>query len=211
MARKFSIKPRNTGTRAPKPILLLVAEGRNVTETLYFKQFQKQHAAYNIKIVTPGSVTDPEGMLEKLESYWKRNEMDLMKGDRGFVVLDLDCDDKKGRIIEKLEASSKVAQFVVSNPCFEVWFLLHYKYTTHVYLSGAEVIRDLRNYISDYEKNRDISKLLSDKKEIAYQNALKLAKHFDELSYRWPSNKGNPRTDVPIIIKTMNDLGGDLD
>ena len=33
-------------------------------------------------------------------------------------------------LIEKLEASSKVAQFVVSNPCFEVWFLLHYNLYT---------------------------------------------------------------------------------
>ncbi len=209
MARNFSVKPRNTGRRAPKPILLLVAEGHNVTETLYFKQFQKQHALYNIKIITPGSVTDPEGMLEKLEKYWLRNELDFMKGDRGFVVLDLDCDDKKAKLIEKLEASSKIAQFVVSNPCFEIWFLLHYKYTTHVYLSGAEVIRDLRNYIADYEKNKDISKLLSDKTETAFQNAIKLTRHYDKLGYKWPSNKGNPRTDVPVIINAIKELGGD--
>ena len=209
MARNFSIKPRNTGRRTPKPVLLLVAEGRNVTETLYFRQFQKQYASYNIKIITPGSVTDPEGMLEKLEIYWSRNEMDFMKGDRGFVVLDLDCDDRKAKLIEKLEASSKVAQFVVSNPCFEVWFLLHYKYTTHVYLSGAEVIRDLRSFIADYEKNKDISELLSDKTEIAFQNAVKLARHYDELGYKWPSSKGNPRTDVPVIISAIKELGGD--
>ena len=86
MARKFSVKQRNTRTKTPKPLILLVAEGRNVTETLYFKQFQKQHAAYNIKILTPGSVTDPEGMLKKLERFWQKNEMDAEKGDLVFAT-----------------------------------------------------------------------------------------------------------------------------
>lgn len=204
MARNFSVKLRNTGRKTPKPVLLLVAEGRNVTETLYFRQFQKQHASYMIKIIAPGSVTDPKGMLEKLETYWLRNGMDFTKGDRGFVVLDLDCDDRKAKLIKELETSSKVAQFVISNPCFEVWFLLHYKYTTHVYLNGAEVLRDLRSFIPDYEKNKDITGLLSDKTEFALQNAEKLAEHYDKLGYKWPSNKENPRTDVPIVLAAIN-------
>lgn len=210
MTRKFSSRPRNTKSRVPRPVILIVAEGRNVTETQYFKQFQKQHAVYSIKLITPGSVTDPKKMLEKLQYFWERNEMDTLKGDLGFVVLDLDCDDRKGKVIEKLAKASKIARFIVSNPCFEVWFLLHYKYTTHVYLNSEEVIRDLRNYISDYEKNMDVFGKLSDKTEIALQNALKLERHFDELGYKWPSNEGNPRTDVSHIIERVKELGGDV-
>ena len=209
MARKFSVKQRNTGSRKPKPLIILVAEGRNVTETLYFRQFQRQHAAYNIKVLTPGSITDPEGMLKKIEGFWHKNEMDQDKGDLGFIVLDLDCDEEKANLIKKLEAGSKIAQFIVSNPCFEIWYILHFKYTTHVYASGAEVIRDLKNYINNYEKNRDVSGALSDKMETAIENAKRLEGYFEELGYKWPSVEGNPRTDVPLIIKSIRELGGD--
>ena len=203
MARKFSEKARGRGLKPQKPIILMVAEGHNMTESLCFRQFQKQHADYNIKILIPGSTTDPEGMLKKLERFWKTNEMDLMKGDRGFVVLDLDCDDSKGRLIEKLDQGSKIAQFVISNPCFEVWFLLHYRYTTHAYRDSSEVIKDLRNYIASYEKTQDVSGVLSDKTEIAYQNALKLERYFQKNGYNWPSNECNPRTDIPVIIDAI--------
>ena len=204
MARKFSEKARGRGMKPQKPLILIVAEGHNVTENQYFHQFQNQHASYNIKVLIPGSATDPEGMLEKLERFWLMNEMDMMKGDRGFVVLDLDCDDSKGRLIEKLERGSKIAQFVVSNPCFEVWFLLHYRYTTHAYKDSTEVIKDLKNYIASYDKTQDVSDILSDKTETAYQNALKLEKYFQENGYRWPSNESNPRTDVPMVIEAIN-------
>ena len=189
-----------------KPLILIVAEGHNVTESQYFRQFQNQHAGYNIKVLIPGSATDPEGMLEKLERFWQINEMDLMKGDRGFVVLDLDCDDSKGRLIEKLDQGSKIAKFIVSNPCFEVWFLLHYKYTTHVYKDSAEVIKDLQNYITTYDKTLDVSRILSDRTETAVQNALKLKSYFQNNGCRWPSNDCNPGTDVPIVIDLIRKL-----
>jgi len=64
MAR-FPVKHHGKHNKSPKPIILIVAEGHNVTETLYFKQFQKQHADYNIKLLMPGSSTDPKGMLSK--------------------------------------------------------------------------------------------------------------------------------------------------
>lgn len=62
MARSFSRKKRNTITRRQKPLILIIAEGRNVTESQYFRHFQEQHADYNIKVLIPGHVTDPSGL-----------------------------------------------------------------------------------------------------------------------------------------------------
>lgn len=208
MARQFSVKARNTHTRKPRPILLLIAEGRNVTETQYFRQFQKQHAPFRIKFITPGSDTDPEGLLKKALRFWEANDLSVENGDKGYIVLDLDCNDSKGKLIERLEKSTEVTQFIVSNPCFELWYLLHYKYTTHVYLNSSELIRDLRTYIPDYEKNLDVSGRLSENTDTALANALKLQRHFEKLGYRWPSNEENPRTDVPVILQTIKQMGG---
>lgn len=209
MARSFSEKKRDTFVKTPKPLLLLIAEGRNVTETQYFRQFQRQHSAFNIKILTPGSATDPDKMLETLERYWKQYDMSYARGDQGFVVLDLDCNEKKARLIEKLESGSKIARFIVSNPCFEVWFVLHYRYSTHVYSDGDEVIKDLRRFIPDYQKNTDVTASLSGMLDTAMENARKLVEYCEEMGYHWPSNECNPRTDVPAIIHEIKRMGGD--
>ena len=208
MTRSFSVKVRDSSAKTPKPLLLLIAEGRNVTETQYFRQFQRQHSAFNIKILTPGSATDPDKMLETLERYWKKYDMSDARGDQGFVVLDLDCNEKKARLIEKLQSGSKIARFIVSNPCFEVWFVLHYRYSTHVYSDGNAVIKELKNYIPDYQKNTDVTELLSGKLDAAMKNAHKLVEHYEEIGYHWPSNECNPRTDVPKIIFEIKRMGG---
>ncbi len=210
MPRSFSEKKRDSSAKIPKPLLLLIAEGRNVTETQYFRQFQQQHSAFNIKILTPGSATDPNTMLETLERFWKQYEMSYARGDQGFVVLDLDCNEKKARLIEKLESGSRIARFIVSNPCFEVWFVLHFRYSTHVYSDGDEVIKDLKKYIPEYQKNTDVTAPLSGMLDTAMENARKLVEYCEEMGYHWPSNDCNPRTDVPIIIHEIKRLGGDV-
>ena len=206
MARRFLTKVRGTGRIPTNPVIILVVEGRNVTETLYFRQFNKPNMGYSIRVLASGSSTDPEGMLENLDRYWQTNELDPRRGDRGFIVLDLDCDDKKGRLIRKLEKDSPIAQFVVSNPCFEVWFLLHFRYTTHAFSSGTDLIRELRRFTSDYETNRDVSEILSSHMDAAYENAKKLIRYFEENGAQWPSNECNPRTDVPDILEVIRIL-----
>lgn len=204
MARSFSRKKRNTITRRQKPLILIIAEGRNVTESQYFRHFQEQHADYNIKALIPGHVTDPSGLQKAILHYWNQYGMDKEKGDVAFIVLDLDCDSEKGKLIRKLEKENGNARFVVSNPCFEVWFLLHYRYSTRPYYTSADVIKDLRKYVPDYEKNTDIAVLIANDIEIAMKNAEKLRHHFLNMGAEWPSAACNPCTDVPIIIDVIN-------
>lgn len=201
MSRQFSSKKRNLKIRKTKPIILIIAEGKNVTETNYFKSFQSQYANFNIRLLSVGHETDPKNMLEKIEEYWQKQELSAENGDVAFVVLDLDCDEKKANLIKRLASKSVNSRFIVSNPCFEVWFLLHYKYSTHSYLTGSELISDLKAFIPDYDKTMDVSSLLYSNIDIAILNAYKLKNHYDSLGNKWPSNDCNPHTDVPIIIE----------
>lgn len=210
MTRSFSEKKRDSSVKKPKPLLLLIVEGRNVTETQYFRQFQRQYSSFNIKILTPGSATDPAKMMETLERYWKQYDMSDARGDHGYVVLDLDCNEKKAHLIEKLGSSSKIARFIVSNPCFEVWFVLHYHYSTHVYSDGNEVVKDLRRFIPDYQKNTEVTSKLNGMLDTAMENARKLVDHYEGLGYPWPSIDCNPRTDVPEIINEIRQMGGEV-
>lgn len=148
-------------------------------------------------------------MKEKIEKFWKENDMDEEKGDLAFIVLDLDCDAEKAKILKKLSVQSTISKFIVSNPCFEIWFLLHFRYSTKGYYSSAEVIRDLRTFIPNYEKNTEVNSIIEESIEDAYKNAKMLEKHFDELGYDRPSEGCNPRTDMPEVIRALNLLNAD--
>ena len=204
MARVFSKKTRNKITRKQKPLILIIAEGRNVTESQYFKSFQKQHCGFNIQMLAPGNITDPAGMQRKILQYWKDNGLDEKQGDVAFIVLDLDCSAEKAQLIKKLAKRSNITKFVVSNPCFEIWFLLHFRYSTHPYTSSSEAIRNLREYIPNYEKTTQVAALIAGNLEAAIKNARKLKEYFDRMNAEWPSESCNPRTDVPVIIDVIN-------
>ena len=204
MARLFPKKIRNKVTRKQKPLLLIIAEGKNVTESQYFKSFQKQHSGFNIQMLTPGNITDPAGMQRKILQYWKDKGLDEKQGDIAFIVLDLDCSAGKAQLIKKLAKRNDITKFVVSNPCFEVWFLLHFRYSTHAYASSAEAVRDLKKHIPGYEKNIHVAPIIADNLETAMDNAKKLKEYFDGMNAEWPSEKCNPRTDVPVVIDVIN-------
>ncbi len=201
--RKFERKRRNTENRKQKPIILIVAEGENVTETQYFKSFQKQNGKCNIRLTIAKHITDPEGMLRAIQIRWKEMGLDARKGDRAYVVLDLDCNDDKAQLIKRIQATAKETRFIISNPCFEVWFLLHFKYSTKQFANSDEVIRNLKVYIPGYRKNLDVSETIDSMREQAKVNAKKLRDYFDELGYEWPSNDCNPCTDIDILLNKI--------
>ena len=206
MTRIFSKKNRNRVTRKKKPLILIIAEGKNVTESQYFESFQKQHSGFNIKVLTPGNITDPAGMQRKILQYWKDKGLDEKQGDIAFIVLDLDCSAEKAQRIKKLSEYSTITKFIVSSPCFEVWFLLHFRYSTRACTSSNEAIKDLRKYISGYEKNTDVAPIIAGNLETAMENAKKLKEYFDGMNVEWPSEIRNPYTDVPIIINAFDRL-----
>lgn len=203
MPRNFTKKARNQAKKKPKPIILLIAEGHNVTESQYFKSFQSQYANYNIKFLIPGSTTDPEGMLKIIERYWNEYELCPENGDIGFVILDLDSDNSKADLIRSLASKSDKVQFIVSNPCFEVWFMLHFKYSTRS-MSGKDAVKEVKTFIPVYEKNLNVFPILEDKLDTAIDNANRLKKHYRDIGAMWPSNECNPMTDVPIVIEAIN-------
>jgi len=73
--------------------------------------------------------------------------------DMAFVVPDSDRSDRK-KIINRLSGNPL---FIVSNPCFEVWFLLHFGYSTHAFQNNDEVLRNLRKKLPGHKKSLDVS------------------------------------------------------
>ena len=59
----------------------------------------------------------------------------------------------------------------ISNPCFEVWYLLHFQYTSRFLKDYSAVKKLLENYLGDVDKPEDVFNILEDHMEQAVHNA----------------------------------------
>ena len=212
--REIGIKKRGTSRRKLKQVYLIIAEGKNKTEMLYLSHFQDQEKSYSIRFVKAGYKTDADSLYNALIDKWEELDLSEKKGDRGFVILDIDNDLLKAQKISALVHSNTntAVSFVVSNPTFEVWFLLHFKYTTKQYKDGNAVIKELRRYLPNYEKNRDCFEDCKDEMKEAIKNSIILAKYY--VDTEWPSIECNPRTDMGILVACLEgedlEIGGEF-
>ena len=202
--RSFSSKKRNKQSRKEKPMIIITAEGRNETEARYFSNFRTADCPYIIKFHKAGHLTDPTKLAESIRKRWDAEEADVRTGDMAFVVVDLDNKESKAKEIQQLETKSRVEKFIVSNPSFEVWFLLHYEYSTRSYMSVDAVIKELRKHYPGYEKTSDMYPILLDKVDDAITNAEKLEDYHNAEEHLHPDAKCNPYTDVHKFVKLIH-------
>lgn len=203
--RNFQKKKRNDVKRKRKPVMLITAEGRNKTEKQYFNSFQDQHGKYSIRFAT-GLETDPVGMLKAMEKDWKKNELSEKDGDKAYIVLDMDCKPEKIQLVKELQKKSKNIQFIVSNPCIEVWFIFHFIYTTHQFKDSKEPKKELTKYIPGYEESMDISAILRPMLNDAAKHLEQLKDYYETLGVAWGDADCNPMTDIVEVLEELEVL-----
>ena len=111
------------------------------------------------------------------------------KKDLDFLVYDADVED----VLENLKSISS-AILIVSNPCIELWFLLHYKNQT-AKITGEECIRELIK-----RNNTRYQKGIIDKKL-----AIRLSDHQKEACKRASTMEiyKNPSTNINVFIEIL--------
>ena len=201
--RSFSSKKRNKQSRKEKPMIIITAEGRNETEAQYFNNFRTADCPYIIKFHKAGHLTDPTKLAESIRKRWGKEEANVRTGDMAFVIVDLDNKESKAKEIQQLGARNRVEKFIVSNPCFEVWYLLHYEYSTRSYMNADAVMRELKKHYPQYEKTSDMYQLLMDRMSEAIVNAEKLENYHNTEKHANTDVKCNPYTDVHKLVKML--------
>ena len=170
----MGIKKRRTRSR--RKLILIAAEGNNVTEQNYFRQFNVRQTGYQV-VFARGNYTDPLQMTKALERKMKESEFNIARGDRAFCVVDVDAKSEAALEVEKLSNlyKPKGIEYIVSNPCFEMWYLLHFAYTTKPFQDSSKMIRELKKHIRDYEKNKDVFEILYPITGSAIENSKRLS------------------------------------
>lgn len=146
-----------TTPRKMKPVFLVFCEGE--TEENYVDFIRQQYKS-PIKII---SKTEGGHISQHLIQR-RQNELKIYKTDKisTFLMYDLDV----APVVEKLKTCNAV--WLCSNPCIELWFLLHSK-TQAACLTTDNCIRALRKAHQDWSAYQKPS--LSDaQKRILWEN-----------------------------------------
>lgn len=200
--RKIS-KDRVRNNRKPKNKIIIAVEGKNKTEKLYFNNFDDGKKSYSI-MFTKGNDPDPLTLVKRLSEEIKRIGLDLTDGDIAYCVFDTDDNPNKNKIITEAKnlAKKNNIKVITSTPSIELWFLLHYEYTT-ASMNNEKVISKLKKYYPKYEKNINIYDAISSYLQTAIENSKKLER------YQLTNNKiigtveANPSTEIYKIVEEL--------
>lgn len=188
--------------KSRKPIILIVCEGRNKTETLYFNHFNLRNAPYRLNIKS-SEATDIKSMAEKAEYYFKDFQMDKKLGDRAFCLIDLDLDKDKYEKYKVAIKKYKNIEFIVSNPCFEIWLLYYFTENPKV-VNSSQAVKDLMGkYVEDYRESTDVveEKKLHNQYAVAISRSEKKNNCYDDIALI----DKNPYTEIQDVVLVLTD------
>lgn len=212
---KGRIEKRGARKRQVKPIILIVTEGSR-TEPKYFEHFKTRQTNIDIRVVgsrSSSGETDYVSLIRKAQEYQKKNQMSSDNGDSAWVVADGDVNlnnpDPVASKNQQLKKARKLAerseiQMAISNPCFELWYLLHFRYTTKHLKDYNAVKNELIPFLPEYEKTNDVYDQLLPMLETAVKNAKNLEKYHLNNGEQLPFEIGaNPYTEVYRLIESL--------
>ena len=210
---------RKENLRNQRLLLIIACEGEK-TERFYFESWftrLKESRALSSRscVIAPHSHTNPTGVLVDLLAF-QDDGLSFKDFEQRWIVIDRDPERTNGggHTLEDFnnalqQAMNKKPKISVawSNPCFELWYLLHFRYQN----TGTD--RDLiQNQIAKalgrkYHKNdpnlfsQTIGKLPD-----ALRNARRLYQDFQEQGLS--ADKSNPCTTVYQLVELLEGIAG---
>jgi hypothetical protein len=191
---------RRRGPRfQPRARFLIVCEG-TVTEPCYFLAVRyAERSLINLKIeprLTPKTIVERAVALKKqADRNAKRLADDNLKYDEVWCVFDVD---DHRLIFEATEqAKANGIEVAVSNPCFELWALLHFQ-DQRAHIERGKVQRLCVKHMPGYEK-----KLSYDILRSKYSDALRRAADLEKWHDSRDTQGENPSTMVHRLVERI--------
>ena len=189
--------------RNPKAKIIIAVEGKNKTEKIYFSNFDDGKKEYSISFAK-GNYTDPLNLVNMLIKEITKIGIDLDDGDEAYCIFDTDTNPNKNKMIREATKLAKEngIKVITSTPSFELWFLLHYEYTT-ASMTNNELIKKLKLHYPKYAKNVDIYHDIKDMIECAIKRAKELEKYQLDNKKIIGTVEANPYTEVYKLIEKI--------
>ena len=154
-------KARRSKGKQMKPNFFVFCEGE--TEIAYVKFLRSLYRAPIQVITKKGKSNISEDFIVKSKNEYVQTEQDKV-----FLMYDLDVDG----MLEQLQKIPN-AELLVSNPCMELWFLLHHQ-DHKSEISSDRCIKKLQKFSNEYKKgilSEEEKTFLAEKKDLAIERA----------------------------------------
>ena len=176
-------KIRLSKEKQMKPNFFVFCEGK--TEIAYIKFLRSLYRVPIQVIPKKGKSNISKDDIENSKrDYVTTNQ------DKTFLMFDLDV----AGVLEHLQKISD-AELLVSNPCVELWFLLHYQEQKSK-LTSKKCIQKLQRFTKDYKKgvlSEEEKNVLAANRDVAIKRA-KLLEEYD-----------NPSTTIYRLLELLKD------
>jgi hypothetical protein len=184
--------------------VVIAAEGRD-TENIYFEAMKSELAAENVRVEVlhrGDNKSSPENVYKQIHGFMEQYTIE--QDDELWVVVDHDkWTDKMLSSIAQYCSQNANQKFCLSNPCFELWLLLHLEDITLYSKDDLEKLvanRKVRKNGNTWLKVR-MAKLLGHYSESDYDTS-KLLPHVYEAIDRAEALDSNPTDRWPQNIGT---------
>jgi len=196
---------RRGPVRDPLPLILVVCEGE-VTEPQYVEGFRLAHGATTVRVHVEAPGGDPRALVEAAArmrdeaARRARREGDQnLAYDEVWCVFDVD---EHARLESaRALAGAENVELAVSNPCFELWLLLHLAdQNAHVEVKRVSTL--LRKHLPRYDKHVRFQDVAS-----GYDDAVRRAEALDRRHAERGTEGANPSTGIYRLTERIRKFG----
>ena len=211
-ARAAKDLQRETHKRQKNKRYLIVCEGTK-TEPQYLRELQKDLGIRPQVIrIAPNDGVSPDRVVAHAEALYTEDAASGDPFDRVYCVFDRDSHttfDAAVQHIRDLDSRGKPFSAITSTPCFEVWLLLHFDYSTQPFHAsgrktvGEQVVSTLKTKpgFAKYGKGqKGIYAQLKDQLTNALAHAQRLR------AYGVETGSVNPATNFDELVKVIQSL-----
>lgn len=196
---------RRPPTREPKHRILIVCEGEE-TEPGYFRAFQHEVRNPRVHVQLAKETGVPRTVVEiairlrdEAEKEAKRERDENLRWDEVWGVFDVDEHPNLDQA--RTLAKDHAIELAVSNPCFELWALLHFQ-DQRAHIDRAKAREALQQHLRGYDKALDFPKMYP-----GYPDAVRRAQDLARESGRHEDPARNPTTGVYRLTESIRQGG----
>jgi hypothetical protein len=196
---------RRRPSRNPLPLILVVCEGQ-VTEPEYLDSFRLAYGANTVRVRVESPGGDPKALVERAIALRDAADREALRArdmnlryDEVWCVFDVDQHQR----LDEARGAAELGKvhLAISNPCFELWLLLHFgEQTSHV---TAKQTRDrLRRHLPGYHKHIRFEDVAE-----GYEDAVSRARALERRQDDAGSPGGNPSTRMHRLTERIRQFG----
>lgn len=135
--------------------LIIIATEGEKREPLYFEMdVFRNNKKIQVKVIsTTNGESSPTDVLSRLHEY--ASEYQFGEGDQFWLVIDKDRWSNKNLYEIKELCNDRNYRLALSNPCFELWLLLHFRKENELPLKGQMNCTDIKKLLNPQLNERD--------------------------------------------------------